>query len=190
MNGTSRGFSNSRGAFGYGIPAIKLDSHSDADAVPSVAAAAFRSSSGEGPNLRNSPLNFGLSGDFCAFIVVVNLCSTPNQYTLAIEGIPDSITTVRHIADANYVVQITSDAAGRRISDMIGGYGSSVLQIGCKGWNDDLTYADGRVPACCGMSCGCTENSQCSSGCSCQYQTVNPYPPHHRCLKNSNETVS
>ena len=92
------------------------------------------------------------STDFCASVVVVNLCSAPTRFTLGLKGLLTAITSARHIVTSNYVVGLNNN----ELSDTIAGYSSAVLSLGSKEWNEDLARASGHPPPCCGMGCGCT----------------------------------
>ena len=169
----------------YGIEAIQLDG-SDGS-LATVAAASFR---GGEPFLPGGNNLMKPGADYCAFVVVVNLCGTPTQYKLGISGLPAEIKTARHKFDANYPVRLTSGDSELELSDTVAGYSTSVLSLGCGDWEADVSNGDGHRKPCCGMGCGCESDEDCefthgAGWCTCQYQTANPYPPHKRCLKNT-----
>ena len=73
---------------------------------------------------------------FCAFVVVVNLCSTPAQYTLTLEPgvLPPTVEMAQHELLDDYNLRVRGGALAE---DIIEGYGSAVLRFGCDGWTPD-----------------------------------------------------
>ena len=74
---------------------------------------------------------------YCAFMVVVNLCAAPSSFRLGVR-VPDGITHARHQFDANYDVRLQDDGVGggRVLVDIVPGYGTSVLRLGCPGFSE------------------------------------------------------
>jgi hypothetical protein len=101
---------------------------------------------------------------FCAFVIVVNLCAAPSSYTVAVgDEVPAAIIHAQHHYDTNYNVSIEvqpvassngqysatssvndGDPASRTFADIVPGYGTSILRLGCPGWRQDCD-GTGRV---------------------------------------------
>ena len=91
---------------------------------------------------------------FCAFVVVANLCPAPSPFTLRLLSgalATSGIDSARHQFDANYNVPLvrdadtgSDDAPSLSLSDVVGGYGTSVLRLGCTGWKEACD-GSGRV---------------------------------------------
>jgi len=73
--------------------------------------------------------------DFCAYVVVCNLNDHPQEYTLRVnKALPDVVVDnmANHAWRQRYNVTIHDDEdEGHTIVDIIVGYGSSVLRLGC-----------------------------------------------------------
>lgn len=66
--------------------------------------------------------------EWCAFVVVVNLCADPTSYTLELPAdLPPRVKTAQHVFRAVRNVTL----AGRMLSDELEGYGSAVMRLGC-----------------------------------------------------------
>ena len=85
---------------------------------------------------------------FCAFLIVANLCPAPSPFTLSIPAgaIDSSIREARHHFDASYNASIAwlGDGHARTLADVVPGYGTSVLRVGCQGWREACD-GSGRV---------------------------------------------
>ena len=95
---------------------------------------------------------------YCAFVIVANLCPAPSPFAVGMpaEAIPADVTHARHHFDANYNVTLSSSSSSssgsgkngaggqRTLEDVVPGYGTSVLRIGCDGWRE-ASDGSGRV---------------------------------------------
>jgi len=76
---------------------------------------------------------------FCGFVVVSNICGAPTSFTLDVENVPIGVVHARHQFDANYNVTL-GDGDGndgkRTLTDVVPGYGTSVLRLGCPGFTE------------------------------------------------------
>ena len=72
---------------------------------------------------------------FCGFVVVCNLCMAPSSYTLAVdESVQRAVNVAHHQFDTNYNVSIHHG----HLSDIVPGYGTSILRLGCQGFTEGL----------------------------------------------------
>lgn len=67
-------------------------------------------------------------GEWCAYVIVVNLCADPTSYTLELPvDMPERVKTAQHMFRAVRNVTL----AGRMLHDVLEGYGSAVMRLGC-----------------------------------------------------------
>ena len=76
--------------------------------------------------------------EFCAFVIVCNLCGSPSSFKLIFEDneLPTDITAATHAFTSNYNVSVGATTAGHRVTaaDVVGPYETSLLRLGCDGW--------------------------------------------------------
>lgn len=97
-------------------------------------------------------------GEFCAFVVVVNLCAAPSLFTVSLDLTANndarfakmlaacpSCDVAQHHFNANYNVTLVESKAAVgggatssewELTDIVPAYGSSVLRVGCAGWQE------------------------------------------------------
>ena len=80
---------------------------------------------------------------WCGWIIVANLCSQPSFFTLRLaeSEVPQTITYARHQFDAFYNTTIQP---GGSLEDIVPGFGTSILRLGCEGWSQKCD-GTGRV---------------------------------------------
>ena len=67
--------------------------------------------------------------DWCAYVIVVNLCADPTSYTLELPvDLPERVKTAQHIFRAVRNVTL----AGRMLKDELEGYSTGVMRLGCE----------------------------------------------------------
>ena len=73
----------------------------------------------------------GESSNFCAYLVVVNMCPSPTHFAILLpEEVPKAVTHVAHQFRA--VRNVSLVQGGRVFADELEGYGSAVLRVGCE----------------------------------------------------------
>ena len=82
---------------------------------------------------------WGVDGnEFCAFVIVCNLCGSPSSFKLGFESseVPASITLAAHAFTGNYNTSVGTAIGAQRATevDWVGGSETSVLRLGCDGW--------------------------------------------------------
>lgn len=76
--------------------------------------------------------------DFCAHVVVVNLCPNMTAYTLRAQGLPEQLDYATHEFGAIYNVSVKNN----EWSDTLPGYASAVYKLGCRGIGWPLSLSD------------------------------------------------
>eukprot|EP00941_MAST-03F_sp_MAST-3F-sp1_P006346 g6346.t1 len=87
---------------------------------------------------QSSVVAFGIKESVdCAFVIAVNLCSTPSQYSLQFDQaeIPN-VKVATHVFNEMYNVTFVGDKNELELeSDWLGGYSNSIIRLGCNDWN-------------------------------------------------------
>lgn len=75
-------------------------------------------------------------GGWCAYVVCVNLCNSPNEYTLELsagEELPMMVQSAQHEFKQVNSVPLTRNVNGTRLTDSLAGYATALYRLGCNG---------------------------------------------------------